>query len=149
MTRTRPAAAIAAIMLIGGCGGGRRAAAQLGVQTTATTAPAAVTTAPAAIAEPAAAAGPSAPPEAPPQTFPGQLLARQLAPLVGLTIDEARRRLVQLGHDGAVVVVVLDKFMAGCSQDQVCTYGPTFAMGVHDEIQLWINPRLAISAPSP
>jgi hypothetical protein len=84
-----------------------------------------------------------------PQRFPGQILQRQVAELVGLTVDQARQKLRGFGHDGAVKVVRLDQHRSGCAPERVCNVGPTFSFGVHDEVQLWLDPKLDIAAPEP
>ena len=77
------------------------------------------------------------------------ILPRQLATLRGLTIDEARERLKQLGHDGPIRVHVYGQFAAGCARDKVCDVGPGGARGLHDEVVLFVQPRLDIAAPAP
>jgi hypothetical protein len=129
---------IAVAVVWAGCS----AAARLGVTTGSgpPAAPPAVTTQPGG---PAAANGPEA------QPFPGQIVQRQVAQLVGLTVDQARQKLRQFGHDGAVKVVRLDRHMSGCAPERVCNVGPAFSFSVHDEVQLWLNPRLDIATPEP
>lgn len=127
---------IAVAVLWAGCS----VAARLGVTTGAGPAAAPATAQPGGLA---AASGPEA------QPFPGQIVQRQVAELVGLTIDQARQKLRQLGHDGAVKVVRLDKHMSGCAPERVCNVGPTFSFSVHDEVQLWLDPTLDIAAPEP
>lgn len=131
---------IAVAVLCAGCS----AAARLGVTTRSTATAAAG--APDATAQPdgpAAANGPE------PQPFPGQIVQRQVAELIGLTVDQARQKLRQFGHDGAVKVVRLDSHRSGCAPERVCNVGPAFSFSVHDEVQLWLNPRLDIAAPEP
>jgi hypothetical protein len=136
MART---ALIALAMLWTGCS----AAARLGVTTRSTATATAGDPVTAQPGDPTAATGPDA------QPFPGQIVQRQVAELVGLTVDQARQKLRQFGHDGAVKVVRLDRYMSGCAPERVCNVGPTFSFGVHDEVQLWLNPRLDIAAPQP
>lgn len=129
---------IAAIAAAALAGSGCTAAARLGVAT----------------GRPATTvAAPGAPPGAPedvasaPHDPPADQFARQLGDLRGRTLDEARQRLKQLGHDGPVSVAVEDRYAAGCGRDRVCDWRLHGARTIHDEITLWINPRLEIPAP--
>ncbi|HEX3764929.1 MAG TPA: PASTA domain-containing protein [Kofleriaceae bacterium] len=82
-----------------------------------------------------------------PHRFSGMILPQQLAALRGLTVDEARRRLRELGHDGPVRTHVSSDFATGCAADHVCEVGPGGARSLHDEIILFLKPRLEITAP--
>lgn len=79
-----------------------------------------------------------------------RLLPVDLKTVIGLTVEEARQRLKELGHVGNVKVRIVDE-VKGCSADgRVCDYGPTATMTKHDEIQLILNRRkLDISTPAP
>jgi PASTA domain len=84
-----------------------------------------------------------------PQRFAETALQQQLLALRGLTVDEARVQLRRIGHDGPVKVVRLDKHVSGCAPERVCDVGRGRARDLHDEITLWLNPRLDIAAPEP
>lgn len=76
-------------------------------------------------------------------------LQQQLLGLRGLTVDEARVQLRRIGHDGPVKVLRLDKHQSGCAPERVCDVARGRARDLHDEITLWLNPRLDIAAPEP
>src|SRR5262249_14194437 len=80
----------------------------------------------------------------------GRLLQVDLKTVIGLTIDEARRQLKELGHTGNVTVHIIDG-LKGCTADgRVCDYGPTATMTKRDEVQLILSRRkLDISRPAP
>lgn len=67
---------------------------------------------------------------------------RELEALKGRTVDDARQRLVELGHPGEIRVRVLGGFRNGCGQGNVCDweYGGSAMI-------LWTNPRAAVMAP--
>ena len=84
-----------------------------------------------------------------PQPFAETTLQQQLVALRGLTVDEARVELRRIGHDGPVKVVRLDKHQSGCAPERVCDVARGRARDLHDEITLWLNPRVDIAAPEP
>jgi hypothetical protein len=84
-----------------------------------------------------------------PQRFAETTLQQQLLALRGLTVDEARVQLRRIGHDGPVKVLRLDKHQSGCAPERVCDVARGRARDLHDEITLWLNPRLDIVAPEP
>jgi hypothetical protein len=80
-------------------------------------------------------------------THPGQLVREELARLVGMTVVEAKRELVRLGHDGEVRVAALTVFVPKCALVRVCAVAPEMGTGVHDPILLGLNPKAEISKP--
>lgn len=78
------------------------------------------------------------------------LRATELRQLIGMTADEARQRLKQLGHTGKVNLRTTTQFMAGCRENRVCDYGPHAELFARDDISLFLNAaRLDIAAPTP
>jgi hypothetical protein len=77
----------------------------------------------------------------------GILVRSQLEPLVGMTVEAARQRLAQLGHDGKVIITEEYQYVDRCGQDKVCSVEPESGTGVHDDIRLSINRKLEIAAP--
>lgn len=81
--------------------------------------------------------------------FPGMLVRSQLAPLVGMTIAQAKQRLAQLGYDGHLVLDEMYQYDASCGQNKVCGVTPESGIGLHDELRLEINKNVLIAAPPP
>lgn len=79
----------------------------------------------------------------------GILVRDQLLPLVGMTVEQAKQRLVQLGHDGKVIITEEYQYVDRCGQNKVCSVEPESGTGVHDDIRLSINKKLEIAAPPP
>lgn len=79
----------------------------------------------------------------------GRLLREDLAKLIGLTVDQAKAELKKMGHDGAVNVETEQQFVKKCGADKVCEVQPEEGTGLHDDITLYINPKLTIAAPPP
>jgi hypothetical protein len=98
---------------------------------------------------PSAGAGPSAGGASQHWDHPGMLVRDQLLPLVGLTVAQARQQLAKLGYDGELVVSEQYHYDDKCGQDRVCGVEPEAGIGVHDELRLSINKKLAIAAPPP
>ncbi len=74
----------------------------------------------------------------------------QLRALLGKTPDEARQALKGYGHDGKVTVEAADRFHDECGDQRVCGFSAAESgMSVHDDIILYVNPGLSISAPPP
>jgi hypothetical protein len=90
-----------------------------------------------------------APAAAEPPSHPGQLMRDQIETLRGMTPDAAIQRLAQLGHDGKVTVGVVVQFDPTCGQNKVCATSRDGGMGIHDDIELALNPQVTISAPPP
>lgn len=82
-----------------------------------------------------------------PQQFPGALIRGQLLTLVGLTLDQARQRLVELGHVGTVIVEPQSHFVEGCGRDRVCGVAPESGIPLDGELRLRVNAKLTIPAP--
>lgn len=89
------------------------------------------------------------------QVITGAIVRRQLETLHGLTPDQAKRQLEKLGHDGNVSIgEVTDSggghtYIKECGQNKVCSTSGESGIGVHDDITLYINPTLKITAPPP
>ena len=81
--------------------------------------------------------------------FTETTVQQQLQALRGLTVDEARQQLRGIGHDGPVKVLRLYKHRSGCAPERVCEVVRGRVRDLHDEVQLWLNPRLDIAAPEP
>lgn len=96
-------------------------------------------------AEPSSIAASSEPPNR-----NGMIFQAEMAALTGLTPDQARMRLKELGHFGPVITVELEQFLPDCQQGRVCGAAPAGGTFVHAEITLSVNkPKLAIPAPPP
>jgi hypothetical protein len=141
-------AAIAILALCAGCA----AAARLGVSTSATT-----PTSPAA-ATPAAAT-PAAEVSSGPGGGPASSMLRpeQLKALIGLTLDQARARLHEIGHRGAVEILGSNDFgdcsygriCGPCEYDHVCQVRPAGGTEVDDVVVLVVKAKAAIATPEP
>jgi hypothetical protein len=75
--------------------------------------------------------------------------ASRFGDLRGLTLEEARQRLAQAGHDGAISVATKDQYDDGCGQNKACTWRLHGARTNHDEVTLWFNRKTAIALPAP
>lgn len=75
-----------------------------------------------------------------PTTFQGALVRAQLVKVRGMTVDEARAYLRSLGHDGPVEIFESPVPSPTCG-DRVCNVSPESGTGLHDRIELQINPR--------
>lgn len=84
-----------------------------------------------------------------PWDHPGMLVRDQLLPLVGLTVEQAKQQLAQLGYDGNLVVSEQYHYDDKCGQNKVCGVEPEAGIGLHDELRLSINKKLTIAAPPP
>jgi hypothetical protein len=79
----------------------------------------------------------------------GMLVRAQLHPLIGLTPDQARTRLKELGHTGKLVVMHEMQFVAKCGQNKICSIESEAGIGVGDDLMVSINPKVEIAAPPP
>jgi hypothetical protein len=84
-----------------------------------------------------------------PQSFPGQLIRGQLLTLCGLTVEQARQRLRELGHTGRVFVDEYTQYNKKCGLNLVCAVEPEAGIGLEHDIHLRINPKLTVAAPPP
>jgi hypothetical protein len=88
-----------------------------------------------------------------PQTFSGSIIRSQLATLHGLSPDQAKAALKKMGHDGAVKIgEITDSggghaFNKACGENKVCSTSGESGIGLHDDITLYINPKLSIALP--
>lgn len=131
-------ASIAILALCAGCA----AAARLGVSTSATTARSSA---------PEISAGPSGDPGT------SMLRPRQLQALIGLTLDQARAHLHELGHHGPVEIQGSNDFgdcayghiCGRCEYDHVCQVRPDGGTDVAGTVVLVVKARAAITAPEP
>ena len=148
MMRAHPLIVAAVTVALGGC--------PLGTTTTTTTTtftagrPVAARSAPSA-----AAAAPEPAPEPAPGKIRGAILRNQLEALRGLSPDDARQQLKQLGHDGNVTVGIVTDYGGGqtylkdCGENKVCYTSGESGIGLHDDLTLFINPTLKIAPPPP
>jgi hypothetical protein len=71
----------------------------------------------------------------------------ELQALRGLTVDEARRRLVTLGHKGQVSVREVLRFDSTCGFDRVCETNRDGGCSADEDLELHLNPKQNISEP--
>lgn len=129
---------ITILVLCAGCG----AAASLGLSTPATTTTSSATE---------VGSGPRGDP------FSGMLRPHQLQALIGLTLDQARARLHELGHRGPVEITGSNDFgdcayghLCGrCEYDHVCQVRPGGGTDLDGTVVLVVKARAAITAPEP
>ena len=74
---------------------------------------------------------------------------RELASLVGLTLDQARQRLKDIGHTGNVRVTRLVDEDRRCARDAVCMIQPTGGVMENGEVTLYLNGTFKIAPPPP
>lgn len=131
-------ALIASLVLGAGCS----AAAQLGVSTPATTT---------RTSGMEVSSGPAGDPGA------SMIRPQQLQALIGLTLDQARSRLHELGHRGPIETRGSQDFgdcayghLCGrCEYDHVCQVRPDGGTDVDGTVVLVVKARAAITAPEP
>lgn len=70
----------------------------------------------------------------------GALVRSQLDPVRGMTLDAAKAYLARLGHDGEVAIREQYSFQDSCGVAKVCDIQPESGTGIHDRIELVINP---------
>jgi hypothetical protein len=73
----------------------------------------------------------------------------KLLPLRGMTVEQARQWLRQLGFDGTVNVYNHGAFMQGCTDDKVCFTEPSDGLELNGNIDLYMNAKLRIAPPPP
>jgi hypothetical protein len=73
----------------------------------------------------------------------------KLLPLRGMTVEQAKRRLRELGFAGAVNVYNHGAFMEGCTDDKVCFTQPSDGLELNGNIDLYMNAKLSIAPPPP
>ena len=84
-----------------------------------------------------------------PQEHPGTLVRDQIEALRGLTPDQAKQRLREIGHTGKVIIGEVLRFDPKCGQDTVCGTDHDGGMKVDADLELHLNPKLKLSAPPP
>jgi hypothetical protein len=77
----------------------------------------------------------------------GMLVRAQLLPLIGMTPEQAQKRLQELGHTGKLVVTHELQFVPKCGQNKICSIEHEAGIGVADDMIVSINPKIEISAP--
>jgi hypothetical protein len=83
----------------------------------------------------------------------GAIVRSQLETLNGMTPDQAKAQLKQLGHDGKVSLGEVTNaggghaFVEACGVNKVCGTSGGSGIGVHDDITLYLNPTLTIAPP--
>jgi hypothetical protein len=70
----------------------------------------------------------------------GALVRSQLEPVRGMTVADAKAYLLRVGHDGEVLVREQHTFSDSCGVQKVCSVHPESGTGIHDPIELVINP---------
>ena len=58
------------------------------------------------------------------QTHPGRLIAEDLVPLKGMTVEEGTAYLAKLGYHGEIKTTEPMQFIAGCAAGKICAYEP-------------------------
>ncbi len=84
-----------------------------------------------------------------PQDLGNVLLPRQLAALVGKTVDDAKAELAKLGYQGKVNVTH-STATGACAVGRVCSVYPSSGINTHDsgvELTLFVTDALKISTP--
>jgi hypothetical protein len=81
------------------------------------------------------------------QNLPANDIRNRIGSLRGLTLDEARHRLKDRGHDGKVIIRFKDNYDDHCGQDRVCDSSVRQLTSLHDDIALWVNRKLTIAPP--
>jgi hypothetical protein len=74
---------------------------------------------------------------------------RELASLLGLSLDQARQRLKDIGHTGNVRVTRLVDDDRRCARDAVCMIQPTGGVMETGEVTLYLNGTFKIAPPPP
>jgi hypothetical protein len=74
---------------------------------------------------------------------------RELASLLGLSLDQARQRLKDIGHTGNVRVTRLVDEDRRCARDAVCMIQPTGGVMETGEVTLYLNGTFKIAPPPP
>jgi hypothetical protein len=78
------------------------------------------------------------------------IIQAEMESVIGLTVEQAHRRLATFGHTGKVRVATLRNHDPGCARDLVCSTDHPGGAFVHEEIVLYINrTKLDIAAPPP
>jgi len=83
----------------------------------------------------------------------GIIARREIEALHGMTPDQAKARLKQLGHTGEVIVHTVmnagggDGFDPKCGDNKVCSTSGDGGIGLDHRITLYINPVLTIAPP--
>ena len=88
-------------------------------------------------------------PEAPPERARKSIERRELASLLGLSLDDARQRLKEIGHTGSVRVTRLVDEDRKCAQDAVCMVQPWGGLIETAEVTLYLNGTFKIAPPPP
>jgi hypothetical protein len=73
----------------------------------------------------------------------------KLLALRGMTVEQAKQRLHQLGFAGTVNVYNHGAFMEGCTTDKVCFTQPSDGLELNGNIDLYMNAKLTIAPPPP
>jgi hypothetical protein len=73
----------------------------------------------------------------------------KLLALRGMTVEQAKQRLRQLGFAGTVNVYNHGAFMEGCTDDKVCFTQPSDGLELNGNIDLYMNAKLTIAPPPP
>jgi hypothetical protein len=74
---------------------------------------------------------------------------RELETLLGLTADQARQRLKEIGHTGAVRVATQEEEDRRCRPNTVCMTYPSGGLMESQEITLYLNGKFKIAPPPP
>jgi hypothetical protein len=84
-----------------------------------------------------------------PSYRPRSIRHDKLVALRGMTVEQAKQWLRQLGFEGTVNVYNHGAFMEGCTTDKVCFTQPSDGLELNGNIDLYMNAKLTIAPPPP
>jgi hypothetical protein len=84
-----------------------------------------------------------------PSYLPRVIPHDKLLALRGMTVEQVKQRLKQLGFAGTVNVYNHGAFMEGCTDDKVCFTQPSDGLELNGNIDLYLNAKLTIAPPPP
>lgn len=77
----------------------------------------------------------------------GMLVRAQLVPLIGMTPEQAQKRLKELGHTGKLIVTHENHYVAPCGRNKICHIEHEAGIGIAEDLIVAINPGVEIAAP--
>ncbi len=75
-----------------------------------------------------------------PWAHPGMLVRDQLVTLHGLTVEQAKERLLQLGHTGELIVHTRSDVDPRYGHHQICQIDSEAGISISEPLQIYINP---------
>ena len=77
------------------------------------------------------------------------LTDKELHLVIGLSIEQAKAKLAELGYVGKITVGTELHFVKDCGFDKVCSTEPVSVVHIDGDLTLSVNPKAKISAPPP